>query len=470
MRWILLALSCLIITILAYFWVTDSNRATARIETALSTPTRPIGQAKLHTISPSGFNSLELLGTLTPSPTAHLDAQPFNPLEWPTVTPGNADGQTISALATIVPLLGSAVPPSGFAGSIAPQPPAHPFVETLREIKQIENQNPNNLLPGIVRRGQATLNGEGSGDAPVDTPMPIATPNTRLSGQARGYTMLYLMHPKARTTVEKQVQAMLQSELNDLYLGVLVDGTFGKDYVYLADVVRRLASDGRSLTLVLYFSNGPGMRRSEKASYSPAGFNLLTPEDFRYQIQRDPSTRSKFTEIMRESKPVFLLNLALNVNNRNFAIPMLEDNLDRESFKAIKELADAELNDVAEIMRNPCLGCYRGNDAETFGIGSESHSPYEIAKLGIRDGFSLDGYGYRFPEEAPGKPLDLETVKQYLQQSLTNGVMYFGLWRADRQGTTMNGKLPPPDERTYAVPSDWQIAVEIELLRHGLTG
>lgn len=147
---------------------------------------------------------------------------------------------------------------------------------------------------------------------------------------------------------------------------------------------------------------------------------------------------------------------------------MLEDNLDQESYKAMKDLANVELTGIAEIIRNPCLNCYDGNDAETFGSGSESHSPWDISKLGIRDGFTLDGYGYRFPDEAAsGRALDLENVKQLLQQSVTNGVQYFGLWRSDRQGV-VDGVLTPPDERTYAAPTDLQIGFEIELLRHGL--
>ncbi len=340
-----------------------------------------------------------------------------------------------------------------------------PAVSALRELQSTPVSN-SSLLGGVKAARPEVVSR--SPARPTATPVesPTATPALpRVGGQSTGYTMLYLMHPRARLTTERQVQALLDANLDEVYLGVLVDGTFSLDFPYLESVVRRLSADDHALTLVLYFSNGSAMRDYDRTS-SKVAFNLAPPEAFRALIEEDPATRLTFQAMVSRAIPIFDLNLALNARNSNIAIPMLEDNLDRTSYQAMRDLMRAVLGTRAAIARNPCPGCASGNDDETLGDILDSHSPQNLNALSSRDGFSLDGTGYELPGDPPNQQPSLEAIKQLKAFSVAHGIRYFGLWRRQRQG--LGSTLINPDERTYEVPTDDQIDIEVQLLRWGL--
>jgi hypothetical protein len=299
------------------------------------------------------------------------------------------------------------------------------------------------------------------------TPTPQETPLPLVGGQARGFTMLYLMHPHARTTVERQVDTLLRANIRELYLGVLVDGTFGSDFGYLGSVVERLASAQHPLTLVLYLSNGPTMRRHDGSI--DAGFDLIAPEDFRAFIRWNQQIRSQFQQIAGHAKAVFDLNKQLNQNGRNIAIVQLEDNLEHDSYKAARDLAAAVLGDGVELYRNPCLGCYAGNDNDTLGDGIESHSIDSLSELSGPIGFTFDGNGYYVvPNEGSvGNTVEPDRMVSLLSQAEGSQLSYVGLWRAQRQGI-YGGDLPPPDQRVYEVPTPEMSDLEVQFLRAGL--
>lgn len=329
------------------------------------------------------------------------------------------------------------------------------------------------MLPGVVTRGERASNPAPlpQGDAPTESPTPEEEPEglPRVTGQARGYVMLYLMHPRARATVQRQVQSLLDSEINEVYLGVLTDGTFGKDFSFFAQVVRTLNQGGRVVTLVVYLTNGSTMRRFNDTSIV-AGFNTIDPEIFRDLIVSDAAIRNRFAEMAAEVRPVLELNLALNPFNQNIVVVMLEDNLDARAYAAMREIARSELGDLVEFVRNPCPGCYPGNDDNSLGGSVEVHSAPLLAIANLGDGFSLDGSGYRFSGESGELSFPPAQVQALLGQSLQRGIRYFGLWRAERQGLSPNGdgQRLHPDERRYEVPSDAQLKIETELLRSGL--
>jgi len=347
--------------------------------------------------------------------------------------------------------------------------------EELKELAYtgaVVDASPAGLIPGVhVDRG---------GSASVVPPPAQSTPPpdegtesdteedlpSLLTGQARGYTMLYLMHPAARATVEAQLQAMLDARARELYLGVLIDGTFGQDFSYFAQVVQRLNTGGRLLTLVAYLTNGSTMRHYRTTPIT-AGFNRMNPADFRERIKFDPVVRSQFTSIVQDVKPVFDLNTRLNPGNRNIAIVMLEDNLREDSYRAMRELARGVLGNRIEFIRNPCLGCFDGNDAQSAGDPLELHRIEEIPALSPRDGFTLDGLSYNFPGRSGREGLSIAEVRAVGEVLLQRGIRYFGLWRKERQGIT-EGITIPPDGRRYEVPTEEQLQIEIELLQHGL--
>lgn len=341
-----------------------------------------------------------------------------------------------------------------------------PELDALREIAKLNsnvNDRGSSLIPGIHVRRTPT---------PVENKVavPTSTPTNELpivGGQARGYTMLYLMHPKARQTVERQIDAMLRANIEELYLGVLTDGTFTRDYNYLTNVVRRIGRAGKALTLVLYLTNGPAMRNFE-ASRSSAPFSTTNPIDFRNLIQSDQTTREEFIKLVRPLNAVLQLNKRLNDRSRSFVIVMLEDNLDDASYLSMRRLAQGVIGTRATFLRNPCPACWDGNTISGLGDGVELHNPSVLASMTTSDGYSLDGQGYALQGETNSSEIPYEQVRNLMITSESRGLLYFGLWRHLRQGITPGIQPPHPDDRTYEVPSDLDLEAEIELLRTGL--
>lgn len=353
-----------------------------------------------------------------------------------------------------------------------------PFSLTEDEVSQlgqagnieinIPGQNNPGLIGGVHRNRAAQaisrrLNNEDSSEEETanNTELP------RVGGQVRGYNMLYLMHPKARETVERQLIGLEVANLEDNYLSVLVDGTFGKDFNYLENVIRRINEHADSLTLVLYLSNGSTMRRFNTTKID-ASFNKIDPEQFRNLIRFDNATREKFKNMTREAKPAFDLNRSLNSKNQNIAIVMLEDNLQYESYIAMRDLAKEVLGNTVEYLRNPCFHCYDGNDTATDGDSIEYHSPGFINFLKPGDAFSNDGTSYRYSWESPEHSKIFIDDLENLAEGLTDTARYFGIWRRERQGLYEAIPSQHPDERTYEVPTEDQLVEDLELLRAGL--
>ncbi|MBN8549847.1 MAG: hypothetical protein J0M12_11080 [Deltaproteobacteria bacterium] len=337
-----------------------------------------------------------------------------------------------------------------------------PAIEALREL---QTPTPDDGLLSGARNSKPGAPTSFLQPTPTVNADPTATPALpRVGGMATGYTMLYLMHPRARLTVERQIEAMLKANLNEVYLGAMVDGTFSLDYDYLESVIRRLSADNRTLTLVLYFANGSAMRSYDRTPIN-VGFNLIPPDAFRAMIEFDDPTRRQFQQMVSRAIPSYELNRALNPRSTNIAIMMLEDNLDQDSYRAMRDLARGVLGDRAEIIRNPCPGCYQGNDAYSA-EATESHDPDAVQGLLSRDGFSLDGSGYELPGDPPNQQLSQDAVRQLKTIAISRGLRYFGLWRKQRQG--LGDTLIHPNVRNYEVPSDAQVQSEVDLLRWGL--
>ncbi len=341
---------------------------------------------------------------------------------------------------------------------------SHPSLEALRELGQQDRSFANRIVPGL---GAPVSSSGPSQVLPSPTPVVSPTPTGMplVGGQARGYAMLYLMHPRARQTVERQLQIMIEANVRDLYLGVLTDGTFGEDIDYLASIVRRIGKTGRTLTLALYLTNGATMRSFETTPIT-AGFNNIDPLTFRELIERDFSTQQQFLSMVRRVSPLYELNRRSNRRNRNIALVMLEDNLDAESYRVMRSLAASVLPRTVQFIRNPCLGCYEGNDQVSFDDGLESHIPGELLKGGPMSAFSLDGVGYALPGDQPSAALSADQVKQLLTAAQQRQLSFFALWRGARQG--LGDASIHPDQRTYEVPTEEHRRIEIELLRYGL--
>lgn len=319
--------------------------------------------------------------------------------------------------------------------------------------------------PGRSIRG-ARARASREAELPAPTAAPEADQLQMLGGQARGYAMLSLMHPRARTSSEAMIDTMLRARIRDLYLGVLVDGTFSFDTEYLESVIRRLNSGGRALTLGVYLTNGATPRQWDRTPIR-APFTTISPERFRSLVFSDPATRETVRALAERILPALDLNRGLSPHNRNVVSVMLEDNLDAESYRAMRTLVQPTVGDRAVFIRNPCF-CYRGSDFDPQGDPLETHllSNEWLNRLGDGDGLTLDGVGFRFPAEPISSQRSLAEVERLLDDLRVRRLAYVGLWREQRQGITP--EMPHPDQRTYEVPTEEQSRYEIELLRYGL--
>jgi hypothetical protein len=315
-------------------------------------------------------------------------------------------------------------------------------------------------LGGVVIRGPGS---------PRLVVTPQLTPSGRpwVSGQARGYTMLYAMQSQARPVVESNIQALLGSRVREPHIGVLIDGTFGRDFAYLKDIITRLSADGRALTLVLYLSNGPTMRKWNETPIDQHIFARISPEEFRLQIRRNVTLRAEFLAVVLQAKDVFEHSAGLGAGNTNLAVVMLEDNLEVLSYRALREIAAEQLGSIAGFVRNPCVRCREGNDDNTLGDPREEHALDRFGILKSGDGYSLDGVSFRYPS-GEGSGVTPEQLVNYLNESTRKGLRYFGLWREEWQGVKEGIPNKRPEERLYVASSPDQQAFEIEMLRTGL--
>ena len=316
------------------------------------------------------------------------------------------------------------------------------------------------MVGGWTRRGGAYL---------PTTPLPDGDEGGWVGGQARGYAMLYALQPEARAVVEANVAALLSARVREPYIAVLIDGTFGKDFGYLRELIQRLNADGRNLHLALYLANGPAQRRYRNPPYE-APFVRMSPEEFRREIRRSNSdAQIQYLNIIADARRLFEYNILTNPDAKNYAVVMLEDNLERDSFRAMSNLAREQLEAVSVIVRNPCKGCYEGNDDESLGYPIEEHTVGRFELLKAGDGYTLDGQGFLYPtEEGRGKAITPEQLISLLKGSYQRNLEYFGLWHETWQGVVEGAPLAEPRSRVYAASTADEMGFEIQALRAGL--
>ena len=314
--------------------------------------------------------------------------------------------------------------------------------------------------------GSAKLSGNFDFD-PEDQTAPEDTDTKALikGNRPRGYLMLSLMQPQARQTIELQIQNLIDASIENVFLGVLTDGTFDRDFNYLQQILTRLNSAGRRITLSLYITNGATMRSFDTSPIT-AGFSKIEPKKFRDLILNDSDTQTKFKKLTQDVAPIFLQNKSLSPFNRNIAIVMLEDNLTKTSYLAMRKIAAEVLGDLVTFVRNPCPGCYDGNDSDAAGDAIEFHGESVFSQIKQGDAFTFDGAQFLYPSEAEiGTPFS--TASNLIKQAEDRGVSYVGLWRADWQGLSLGAQVHPIN-RPYHVPTLRELESDQELLRSGL--
>lgn len=287
-------------------------------------------------------------------------------------------------------------------------------------------------------------------------------------GQARGYSMLYAMHPKARKVSEIQVQNLINARIREPYIAVLIDGTFSKDYNFLKSLIKKLNRNQRILTLALYISNGPTMRKFDSTPIE-TDFSKIDPFEFREKIKWNSEVRLKYTKLVEEANILFSYNKSLNRKNINIAIPMLEDNLQRDSYFIMKGIVENNVFPNTIIIRNPCKGCYPGNDNDRLDANKEEHEMKFFDTLTQGDGFTFDGHGFNYPHKKFPNATSVKDTEAIMNLSLQRGLRYVGLWQFSWQGLLNTEVTVHPNDRNYIIPTERELEYEIEVLREGLS-
>jgi hypothetical protein len=288
-------------------------------------------------------------------------------------------------------------------------------------------------------------------------------------GQFRGYSILSLMEPAARSSTESLVSLLIESRIQEISLGVLIDGTFGYDPSYLYQVVRRLSENNRRVLLSLYLINGPLMRRGGDSRFSSL-FAPLSIEEFEEQFFNNSDLQRLYESLLVKSRQIAQFNSSISSDNRTLFFPMLEDGLGDQFANDLLALTRQRLQNYGSVGRNPCRTCAPGV-GETLPVGPlEVHEVSEIEILRPGDTYSLDGTSFRFRGENPFlNSISYEDTQRLANKSLTQGLLSFSLWRHDRQGLdSSSGELPLPFLRNYVSVVQGKREEEISLLREGL--
>lgn len=343
------------------------------------------------------------------------------------------------------------------------EPPVNVIADTFRDIQRQGLDNSGGIGGVVSRRSPGSI------ETPVAEATGTPAPELkRVDGQARGFAMLYMMQPQARQLVELQVATLLKAQIGTIYVSVLVDGTFSKEYDYVKDVISRLSVDGRKVLLSLYLTNGATQRSWNTTNIVESPFVRISPQQFRSSIKFDVDVQRLFERVVRESMELFRHNVSVNPANQNIAIVMLEDNLDASSYNFMRGLALQNLRGLAEFYRNPC-GCENGSDESRQGDRLEEHAIAKFDLLRAGDGYSFDGVGFAYPGEGPSPNLNPEELHALLERSIQANLRYVALWRPDWQGIFNTDEKPHPRDRTYISPNPGQTDFIIQMLRMGLT-
>jgi hypothetical protein len=233
----------------------------------------------------------------------------------------------------------------------------------------------------------------------------------------------------------------------------------------MGELVRITSEYGARLHLYLYLANGPWQRRT--SGLPQRGFGTgISPENFRQRIITDETLRNTYRQIIKFNEP--LISYATNIGNVVYILPMLEDNLDFKSAREMENIVTRTLIPTLSyaIGRNPCPGCYGGNDTSlALGTFMDQHTGSNV-NPNYRDGLvTNDGVDMNFSDITNlNTEISLSQVKNLVAQSkATNNT--FIIWNREYQGVSPDLGLNDPDLRDYHEVSLEERQVLLEILR-----
>lgn len=282
----------------------------------------------------------------------------------------------------------------------------------------------------------------------------------------RGLSLLQAMVPKARPQVDALTDILKESSLQNIAVNVLSDSGFGWDPDYLEQLAVKLGKY-KIPHFLFYLTSGPSARSWQ--THLEKGFGAdIPPEEFRKKILNDATFQSGFQQLFTRLIPVIECIQELGGHTR--VVPQLEDNQTDVSFdkmiNLLQEVIPAQLQ--VELGRNPCVGCYPGNQGTIpAGCFAEYHLHTAATGFDMKNGvLSNDGCTYVFPGETPGWSPNLPLEKfEGVQQRAGELHNWFILWSAKYQGLGTSSK--PPTDRDYPVPTDREKQLLLSFLQQG---
>jgi hypothetical protein len=197
-------------------------------------------------------------------------------------------------------------------------------------------------------------------------------------------------------------------------------------------------------------------------------FSQIEPQEFRRSIRQDVGLREQYQRVVAQARELFEYNSSLHSENSNIAVVMLEDNLDSSAYLSMRDIAQQGLASDTSIVRNPCSGCYSGNDRMSFGDPIEDHGVQGFYRLAAGDGFSLDGTGFNYPGAPATTNLSDSDLLRLMREGKDKGLRYSALWQFGWQGVVANVDNRHPKLRQYRPSSEQEQRFEVEALRAGL--
>ena len=286
-----------------------------------------------------------------------------------------------------------------------------------------------------------------------------------IEGPPVGLACLHCLQPEAREQARLLARTMANSCRRELATFVIVDGSFGFDLPFFEELVGEMIRKGSRLKLYLYLANGPWQRKYDQVP--SLGFGTkIPPEEFRRRIESDEALREQFRNLLRALTPS--LNRLSAAGVELGILPMLEDNLDASSARAMEALVRETLPASLpyRLGRNPCRGCYDGNDASTPNdMFRDQHVSRACSDISSSNGLvSNDGANFSFPGEEFSTSIEFGGLFSLAARATAKG-NDFVAWKNEFQGRAVDGAFIAPNKREYVTPNEPQLQLLTEFLQ-----
>jgi len=177
----------------------------------------------------------------------------------------------------------------------------------------------------------------------------------------RGLALLHACQPQAREQIEALSDIVVASRIRRPALNILCSGDFGWDPQFVAGLVRKYSQGGRIAHVLFYLTNGPASRHWKEQNPDGFGSRIAPRPSAAKSLTMPPSADRSRT--WRRDWPRCSSRSAGPAARPAF-VPQLEDNQSNRSFAAMVELVKKSLppGTAARLGRNPCVGCWPGNE------------------------------------------------------------------------------------------------------------